>query len=116
MVNPIPLPSSFLTLDDILRLPLRSFLTSVGPGLVPQRDFQKHRRQDLFRLYALDTWRITPRFTVNYGLAWAYEPRSLNTDLTKPKLLEPILGSAGLRAPTAQNANFSPAVGFAGRR
>jgi hypothetical protein len=111
--DPIPLPSSFLTLDDIFRLPLRSFLTGVGPGLVPQRDFQKYRRQDLFRLYASDTWRITPRLTVNYGLAWAYEPRSLNTDLTKPKLLEPILGSAGLRAPTAQNANFSPAIGFA---
>ena len=112
-INPIPLPSSFLTLDDILRLPLRSFVTSVGPALVPQRDFQKHRFQDLFRLYALDTWRITSRLTVNYGLAWAYEPRSLNTDLTKPKLLEPILGSAGLKAPAGQIANFSPAVGFA---
>jgi carboxypeptidase family protein len=112
-VNPIPLPSSFLTLADILKLPLRSFLTSVGPGLVPQRDFLKYRLQDLFRLHASDTWRITPRLTVNYGLAWAYEPRSLNTDLTKPKLLEPILGSAGLKAPAAQIANFSPAVGFA---
>lgn len=111
--NPIPLPSSLLTLNDILRLPLRSFLTSVGPGLIPQRDFLKYRRQDLYRLYASDTWRITPRLTVNYGLAWAYEPRSLNTDLSKPKLLEPILGSDGLSAPAAQNANFSPAVGFA---
>jgi hypothetical protein len=80
--------------------------------LVPQRDFQKYRLQDLFRLYVSDTWRITPRLTVNYGLAWAYEPRSLNTDLTKPKLLEPILGSA-LNAPAARKTNFSPAVGFA---
>ena len=109
----IPLPSSFLTLNDILQLPLRNFLTSVGPGLVPQRDFRKYRRQDIYRLYASDTWRITPRLTVNYGLAWAYEPRSLNTDLSKPKLLEPILGSDGLKAVAAQKANFSPAVGFA---
>src|SRR5438552_360424 len=69
----IPLPSSFLTLDDILRLPLKSYSTSVGPGFVPFRDFRKYRRMDLYRLYAADTWRISSRLTVNYGLAWSYE-------------------------------------------
>ena len=109
----IPLPPSFLTVDDILQLPLRTFQTSVGPGLVPQRDFRKYRSQDLYRLYAGDTWRVHPRLTVNYGLAWAYEPHSLNTDLSKPKLLMPILGPNGLNPVAAQRANFSPAVGFA---
>jgi hypothetical protein len=109
----IPLPSSFLTLDDILRLPLRSMTTSVGPGLPLQRDFRKHRVQDLYRLYAGDTWRITPRLTVNYGLAWSYEPNGLNTDLSKPKLLTAILGVDGLGAPVAQKASFSPTLGLA---
>src|SRR5437016_6722116 len=54
----IPLPSSFLTLDDILRLPLKSFSTSVGPRFIPFRDFRKYRRVDPYRLYAADTWRI----------------------------------------------------------
>jgi len=109
----IPLPSSFLTLDDILRLPLRTFSTGVGPGLVPHRDFRKYRRMDLYRLYLADTWRIDTRLTVNYGLAWSYEPNSLNTDLTKPKLLTAILGPDGLNPPIAQKANLSPTVGFA---
>jgi len=109
----ILLPSSFLTLDDILRLPLRSFQTGVGPGLTPQRDFRKYRRMDLYRLYAGDTWRTGPRLTVNYGLAWSYEPHSLNTDLTKPKLLTPILGPDGLNPPSVQTANFSPTIGLA---
>ena len=109
----IPLPSSFLALDDILRLPLQSFSTEVGPALQLQRDFRKYRVLDLYRLYAGDTWRLNPRVTVNYGLAWSYEPHSLNTDLTKPKLLTAILGPDGLNPPVAQKANFSPTVGFA---
>jgi hypothetical protein len=109
----IPLPPSFLTVDDILQLPLRTFQTSVGPGLVLQREFRKVRIQDLYRLYAGDTWRIRPSLTVNYGLAWAYEPHSLSTDLSKPKLLMPILGPNGLNPVAAQKANFSPTIGFA---
>ncbi len=109
----IPLPSSFLTLDDILRLPLKSFSTGVGSGFVPFREFRKYRRTDLYRLYAADTWRVSSRLTVNYGLAWSYEPHSLNTDLSKPKLLTAILGLEGLKTTSAQTFNFSPTVGFA---
>ncbi|MCI0419565.1 MAG: TonB-dependent receptor, partial [Acidobacteria bacterium] len=107
------MPSSFLTLDDILRLPLRNFQTSVGPGLIVERGFRKHRVLDAYRLFASDTWRLGQRLTLNFGLAWSYEPNSFRADLTKPKLLTGLLGLASLNPPPAQKANFSPHFGFA---
>ena len=111
----IRLPDSFTTPDDILKLPLQSFETAIGSGLALGRDFRPRRVLDLYRLYAGDTWRAGPRLTVNYGLAWSYEPNALNHDLTKPALLIPILGVGGLNAPAVQFDNFSPTVGFAWR-
>jgi len=107
------LPSSFLTLDNILRLPLRSFQTSVGPGAAVMRGFRKNRVLDAYRLFASDTWRIGQRLTVNFGLAWTYEPNSFRADLTKPELLTAILGPDALNVPPAQKANLSPQFGFA---
>ena len=107
------LPPSFTTVEDILRLPLQSFETTIGSGGAPWRDFRPHRVLDLYRLYAGDTWRAGPRLTMNAGLAWSYEPNALNHDLTKPALLIPILGAGGLNAPVVQFGNFSPTLGFA---
>jgi hypothetical protein len=109
----IPLPATFTTVADILRLPLQTMETSVGPGGVAWREFGSHRVLDLYRMYASDTWRIGQRVTVNGGLSWSYEPNALNHDLTKPALLAPILGADGLKPPKAQVGNLSPTVGFA---
>jgi carboxypeptidase family protein len=109
----IPLPPSFTTVEDILRLPLHSFETAVGPGTIPWRDFQRARVLDLYRSYVSDTWHAGARLTINGGLTWSYEPNALNHDLTKPMLLAPLLGSDGLRPPRVEAARFSPTVGFA---
>ena len=107
----IALPSSFVTLQDILRLPLRSFQTAVGPSLQLQREFRTYRLTDLFRVYGSDSWRFGERFVLNYGLAWSYEPNSLNTFLSKPKLLNAILGP-DINPPMAQLTNIASIVGL----
>src|SRR5262249_42371983 len=112
-LNPaIPLPSSFTTLDDFLRLPLKSFETGIGPGLVSWAGSLPERHMDVYRMYAADTWRAGQRLTINGGVAWSYEPNVLNYDLTKPDLLAPILGPDRLTPPSVQLGNLSPTLGF----
>ena len=108
----VPLPGSFETISDFLRLPLRSLETSIGPESIPERGFRPTRVLDLFRVYAADTWRLHPRFTMNAGVAWMYEPNALNYDLTKPAWLAPLVGPGGLHPPRPPQNNVTPAAGF----
>jgi hypothetical protein len=108
----IPLPASFLTLQDILQLPLQNFSVGIGDPFVPQTGFGNARVAPLVHLFYQDTWHLHPRFVVDYGLGWTYDA-PLNYDLHKPAYLAPVIGAAGL-SPTRKNwKQFSPSVGFA---
>jgi Carboxypeptidase regulatory-like domain len=108
----ILLPATFLTLSDILQLPLQNFTVGIGDPHVPQAGFGNVRVAPLIYLFAQDTWHLRPRFVLNYGLGWTYDA-PLNYDLHKPAYLAPVLGVSGL-APTRENwKDFSPSLGFA---
>ncbi len=110
--NSIPVPAAFRTLDDILQLPLQTVTVAVGEPRVPQEDGGLVRKWNTARLYFHDVWRLHSRLTFNYGLGWSID-RNLNYDLSKPALLEPILGSDGLGPTRKQWKNLSPVLGFA---
>jgi len=108
----IPLPTTFLTLADILQLPLQNFTVGIGDPGVPQAGFGDARVAPFVHLFSQDTWHLRPRFVLNYGLGWTYDA-PLNYDLHKPAYLAPVLGASGL-APTHKNwKEFSPSLGFA---
>jgi len=107
----IPLPASFATVEDILRLPLRGVTVEVGNRIGPA--LPKSRIWNLWRLYWQDAWAVRPRLTLNYGLAWSYEGGNFNTGYSKPVWLAPIFGVDGLRPPRNDPNNFSPSMGFA---
>ena len=52
-----------------------------------------HVFRRMIHLYYADTWRVHPRFVLNYGLGWTYDA-PLNYDLHKPAYLAPVLGVA----------------------
>jgi hypothetical protein len=110
----ISIPSSFNTVADLLKLPVDAFTIGVGNPTQPplyQRSQADH--DNLFHFYAEDTWKIRPRFSLNYGLAWSYESNALNHDLTKSAYLAPIFGANGLGTEHHSPRNFSPMLGFA---
>jgi len=110
----IPVPSTYNTISDLLKLPVAEFTIGVGnPTQPPLFERGNADHDNLFHLYAEDTWKIRPRFSLNYGLAWSYESNALNHDLTKPEYLEPIYGANGLGNEQHSPRNFSPMLGFA---
>jgi hypothetical protein len=106
----IPLPADFGTVADILQLPLQSMTVGIGQAGVPQENGGIARRWNTLWLYAEDAWRAHERVTLTYGLGWALDG-NLNHDLSKPPLLEPILGTDGLRPTQKTWTNFSPSLG-----
>jgi hypothetical protein len=109
--NNLPVPGSFNSVDDLLRLPLQSFTVAIGDPRVPEEGGGTVRNWNTSSLYFQDTWRVSERVTASLGLAWNVD-RNLNYDLPKPALLAPILGAGGLGPTRKQWRNFSPVLGF----
>ena len=108
------IPSSIRTTQDLLRLPLFNFRMGIGdPGQPPPFQVEKAKLNRRYHFFVQDTWRVKPRFTLNYGVAWSHESALVNHDLDKPAYLEPILGRDGLAATNPDYNNLSPSLGFA---
>lgn len=108
------LPTGAITsAADLLKLPVATYILGIGNQDQPAPfNVDQARPSNYYHLYVQDSWRVTPKFTVNYGLGWQFESNVLNYDLQRPSLIAPLYGS-DLSAPNKQYKNFSPAVGFA---
>jgi hypothetical protein len=108
------LPTKIASNADLLNLPfISSGVVGIGdPSQPPPYNVGTAKVNDRARVYFQDTWKITPSFTLNYGLAYEYESNLFNEDMPKPAYLEPIYGS-NLSATQPLNGHVSPLVGFA---
>jgi hypothetical protein len=106
------LPNQFTSNADLMKLPLQAFAFGLGdPSQPPPFRAENARNNRRYHVFWQDTWRVKPRFTLNYGIAWQFESTLANHDLDKPALLAPVMDSL---EPTKKDwNNFSPSVGFA---
>ncbi|HKQ73152.1 MAG TPA: TonB-dependent receptor [Blastocatellia bacterium] len=106
-------PGLLPTAADILRLPLRSFVTGIGdPGQPQPFNRDDAARNDRLRFFFSDSWRVKPSFTLSYGVAYVYENKLLNHDLDRPAIVGAFL-NGDLRPPKRDTNNFGPSMGFA---
>ena len=109
----IPLPSVFRTFNDLLQLPLAAVNIGFGDASQPPSfAFESARKDHIARIYWQDRWRVTPRLSMNYGLAYHLQARLANHDLSKPEYLAPLLGARGLSATANDRNNFAPSAGL----
>ncbi len=107
------LPSVIRTNADLLNLPFAGGVIGVGdPSQPPPYNIGKAKQNNRMRFFGQDTWKVTPRFTLNYGLAWNFESTLVNRDIDKPAYLAPLYGS-DLSATKNNYNNFSPSLGIA---
>jgi hypothetical protein len=101
------------TQQDILQLPLRSFITGIGNVSLPgpyHSDSVSH--SNLWRFHAQDSWSVRRGLTLVYGAAYSYQTNIYNQDLNRPAYLSPIF-DGDLRPPHRGASVIDPSAGLA---
>ena len=101
------------TLEDILQLPLRSFITGIGNVSFPgpyHSDSTSH--SNLWRFHAQDSCSVRRGLTLIFGAAYSHQTNIYNQDLKRPAYLAPIFGG-DLRPPHRGASVIDPSAGLA---
>jgi Carboxypeptidase regulatory-like domain len=101
------------TFAELLQLPMSGQLTiGIGDAGQPVKYlYDQLTTNDHLRFYIQDGWQIRPKFTLNYGVGWAFETNDVYHFLDRPAYLRPTGIELG-KIPRDLN-NFDPALGFA---
>jgi len=100
-------------------------ITQLVTGIIPTAEVRQvgqylEPRYNNFSLFAQDSWRIAPRFTLTYGLRWEVNPAPGGDANTQPLTVRGLdnpstatVAPRGERLYSTTYANFAPRVGIA---
>jgi hypothetical protein len=111
-VNPAGDPITYSTEADFLNGPVRDISMGIGNDILPFNTAGGDTPNNRFSFYGNDTWKLTPRFTLNYGLSYRIDSNLWNHDQGHPAIIAPLFGKGTSPSPRDSN-NIAPRVGFA---
>lgn len=82
-----------------------SFTFAIGPGEVTSKD-------NIYGFYGQDTWKVTNKLTLNYGLRWDYEAGAFKGGKIKGPGGTCFQGNGLIPACSSDKNNFQPRFGF----
>jgi hypothetical protein len=82
-----------------------SFTIAFGPGEVTSKD-------NIYGFYAQDTWKLTNKLTLNYGLRWDYEAGAFKGGKIPGPGGSCLMGNGLISACSSDKNNFQPRFGF----
>ncbi|HEX7294799.1 MAG TPA: TonB-dependent receptor, partial [Pyrinomonadaceae bacterium] len=103
---------NFETEADFLNASVRDFSMGIGDDILPFNTAGGDTPNNRFQFYGNDSWRITPRFTLNYGLSYRVDTNLWNHDQGHPAIIAPLFGKGTEPSPKDTN-NIAPRLGFA---
>jgi hypothetical protein len=107
-----PAGSNPNTEADFLNMSVRDISMGIGDPTLPFNSPDGNTINNRIQFSIGDSWKITPRLTFNYGVAYRWDSNLWNHDMTRPEVIAPLL-EKGTAAPGRDNNNFAPRVGFA---
>ncbi len=105
-------PPILQTEADFLNCPVRDISMGVGQDLLPFDNPNGATINNRIDPYFNDSWKITPRFTLNYGIGYRYDSNLWNVKYGRPQIIAPLFND-GTAAPSNDLNNWAPRVGFA---
>ena len=114
LFDPISTPGLTIpvTEADFLNFPVRDLTMGIGSDILPFNSPSSDTLNHRISVYGKDTWKLTNRFTFNYGLSYRVDSNLWNHDQGHPAIIAPVLGKGTAPSPKDTN-NFAPTLGFA---
>jgi hypothetical protein len=102
----------YVTEADFLNAPVRDISMGIGSDILPFNSDRSDTLNHRISFYGNDSWKMSPRFTFNYGLSYRVDSNLWNHDLSRPAIVAPLFGKGTAPSPKDTN-NIAPRVGFA---
>ncbi|HEV2826333.1 MAG TPA: carboxypeptidase regulatory-like domain-containing protein [Pyrinomonadaceae bacterium] len=101
-----------LTEADFLAYPVRDISMGIGNDILPFNSSRSDTLNNRISFYGKDSWKLTSRFTLNYGLSYRVDSNLWNHDQGHPAVIAAVFGKGTAPSPKDTN-NYAPTLGFA---